>query len=413
MDPTAEPVLRAVIHGSDVLLAARPATPVQLARASLRFGFDFVAPVSWGEELLAERTRTVAEHRAGAPTIPAHCPFVAESLRLIARTNGACLTGVAPPVATARYVRAALAPHAVHVTYVGRCPGATMPDLDESILPEVFLARLLDAGVDPADQPLHYEGRLPPERARHASLPGGIPAPEWLIAPDGIAVREAAPATLDAVVGACGGAALVVDLEVATGCVCARDRFALALLEPPRTSVPVVDLSLAVSLADGAAAGVAASTGREWLLRSELETTVEVGAPPEPGAMTVDATADRSPRGNAAVPDRDAGHVPPVAAPIPRAGREQAPWRLTMAVEPWMPASRPDGRAAVPASGGATPVAAARSTDAGAPHRRPAEIAARPVPGPVAADRPPVPTPAPPVAVAPSRQQSADEAARP
>ena len=42
-----------VILGTDTLLAALPATPVQLAHACLRAGFANVVPASWGDELIA------------------------------------------------------------------------------------------------------------------------------------------------------------------------------------------------------------------------------------------------------------------------------------------------------------------------------------------------------------------------
>src|SRR5688572_7542430 len=43
--------LAAVILGNDVVLAARPNTPAQLARACVAAGFDIVVPPSWGDEL--------------------------------------------------------------------------------------------------------------------------------------------------------------------------------------------------------------------------------------------------------------------------------------------------------------------------------------------------------------------------
>ena len=37
-----------VILGTDAILAALPATPIQLAHACLRIGYQHVVPASWG-----------------------------------------------------------------------------------------------------------------------------------------------------------------------------------------------------------------------------------------------------------------------------------------------------------------------------------------------------------------------------
>ena len=43
----------AVIFGNDAVVAARPASPGQLANACRAAGFDMVVPPSWGDELVA------------------------------------------------------------------------------------------------------------------------------------------------------------------------------------------------------------------------------------------------------------------------------------------------------------------------------------------------------------------------
>ena len=45
--------INVAILGTDAVLAFRPVEPLQLTRACHAVGFDFVAPVSWGEELIA------------------------------------------------------------------------------------------------------------------------------------------------------------------------------------------------------------------------------------------------------------------------------------------------------------------------------------------------------------------------
>ena len=122
--PTA---LRVVILGNDAFLAARPAQPLQLARACQQAGYDLVAPVTWGEELLAtrvaERASQVAER---ATLVVAHCPKVSDALRSAPPAHASCVTSVSPPRATARYVRAALQGRSMRVVYVGGCPEAVV-----------------------------------------------------------------------------------------------------------------------------------------------------------------------------------------------------------------------------------------------------------------------------------------------
>jgi hypothetical protein len=239
--------LHVVILGTDAVLAARPAEPIQLARACMRAGFDFVAPVSWGEELLASRIADVIEARRPAAVVVANCPFVAESMRAAsARTR--IIASVSPPVATSRYVRAAFPDRAVHVTYVGACPGATAPDIDKRMGPELFLAGLIDSGIDVTRQPCHLDGQLPADRSRHASVPGGIPDAVWLAERTEARTLEAAPTTVDAI-AATDSPTVVLDLGVACGCACAELRAAAMRLDPPRSPAPVV-LPISLPLAD-------------------------------------------------------------------------------------------------------------------------------------------------------------------
>lgn len=250
--PPGEPgtTLRVVILGTDALLEARPATPIQLARACLEAGFEFVAPVSWGEELLATRIIESVKTMVPPSSLIVHCPFVAEAVREQHDVLPMMWRAAAPPVVAARYVRAAFNPRPLHITYVGRCPGALAPDVDACVLPAVLLGRLLEAGIVPEQQPKYFEEMLPPDRSRYASLPGGLPEPSLLHHEAGARLREAAAATLRAVALAYESSdPVVIDLQTAAGCVCARDRFAATQLEPPRSTVPVVSSDLNVDLA--------------------------------------------------------------------------------------------------------------------------------------------------------------------
>lgn len=231
--------IRAAILGTDALLASRPADPVQVTHACQRLGFDLVVPVAWGEELIA--TFTAGRMGADGPgaVVISSCPFVDEELRDLP-VRPFTIRTISPPVACARYLRAAFHPRAVHVTYVGACPGAASAEVDEQLLPDVLFARLVDQGIDLARQPRHFDGQLPPGRARHASLPGGAPEPAWLRQVADAMLVEAAPATALAVAMEHLQDHVVIDLGPACGCACARDRFGAAHLEPPRATSPVV-----------------------------------------------------------------------------------------------------------------------------------------------------------------------------
>src|SRR5689334_24234047 len=119
--PPPRPTAVAIV-GTDLVLAAFPATPVQIAHALHALGYDVVVPASWGDELLAAATLARLEERGGVPAVYCACPRVAE--RLLA-TGGelapVLLPLVSPPVAAARYVRAAYTGGPVTVTYVGGC----------------------------------------------------------------------------------------------------------------------------------------------------------------------------------------------------------------------------------------------------------------------------------------------------
>jgi hypothetical protein len=260
-------------------MAAHPATPIQLARACLRAGFDFVAPISWGEELLATNVLNAVRDARPSAAIVVHCPFVAEALRAEATPVPLCYFGVAPPVATARYLREAFKPRSVSITYAGRCPGATAADIDAAVLPEILLGQLVEAGVVPVEQPRYFDELLPPDRSRYASIPGGVPDAALLMAATGASLREAAPTTLATVAAGLEGSeeadSIIIDLESSCGCVCGRDRFAVSLLEPPRSTEPVVSPSIMVSLTDDRVTRLAQELGSSRLLHRLASPTQE------------------------------------------------------------------------------------------------------------------------------------------
>src|SRR6201985_3982073 len=75
--PQAVPI---IILGTDALLAALPASPVQLAHACLRAGFANVIPASWGDELIAAAVLRRLPQFGNGPVIQCSCPIVAHRL---------------------------------------------------------------------------------------------------------------------------------------------------------------------------------------------------------------------------------------------------------------------------------------------------------------------------------------------
>src|ERR1043165_4535674 len=170
-----------VVLGTDALLAASPATPVQLAHACLRAGYANVVPASWGDELLAAAVLRRLPQFANGPVIQCSCPFVAH--RLLSASGdlrAAMIALVPPPVAIARYVRTLSQPTKTRITYVGACPGANDDAIDIRMRPDALLAMLAERNILLEDQPRVFESIIPPDRRRFLSQPGGVPAAETL-----------------------------------------------------------------------------------------------------------------------------------------------------------------------------------------------------------------------------------------
>ena len=365
--------LRVIILGTDALLEARPATPIQLARACLKAGYDFVAPVSWGEELLATRIIESVKDIAPPSSLIVHCPFVAEALREQNEVLPMMWRAAAPPVVAARYVRAAFAPRTLHVTYAGHCPGASAPDLDACMLPQVLFGLLLEMGIDPDEEPKYFEEMLPPDRSRYASLPGGVPDPALLHDSAGARLREAAAATLRAVALAFESSEpVVIDLEAASGCVCARDRFAASQLEPPRSPTPVVTSGLDVDLAHY-------RSPREPMLRREVLAPNAPSAPATPAPQSMPPSPRPQPPASEprraapeAAGDTHASSIASRQRNEQESSEQWPPADLVATLEPWLRKLTPPQGAKPAASNAEPPPAAARDTDAPAPSIPPA-----------------------------------------
>ena len=246
-----------VILGSDALLTALPATPTQLANACYAAGYEGVFPASWGDELVAAGCLKNLETRIG-PAILCTCPLVTEQLRGVAPLQRFQLHLVSPPVAAARYLRALCDDAPLRITYVGDCPGADDPAIDERASPADFLRRLAERGLAPSSQRPDLGANVPRDRRRFYSLPGGAPTPEWLSAdwPKRTLVDlDAGEALADLAHHALERESTLIDFAPQLGCACSGGvggiapsaaRKAVAALEPPRARQEVLDPDLRI-----------------------------------------------------------------------------------------------------------------------------------------------------------------------
>jgi hypothetical protein len=253
-----------VVLGADAVLAALPATPVQLAHACRALGYDHAFPVSWGDEVVAgaclERLRSFGD----GPAILCSCPLVAERLTRSGDELAPFMMNlVAPPVAAALYLRALYGERPVRITYAGSCPSATDPSIDARLSPAELLLAFAERGIVPSEQPEYFESVLPPDRRRYDSLPGGAPCAERLGEVDsGRALVELScrddEIALEIAQRLVARERELIDLAPRMGCACAgaptigaasAARTTLTALEPPRASAPVLEPAIRVDAA--------------------------------------------------------------------------------------------------------------------------------------------------------------------
>lgn len=258
---TGSQVVPIVVLGTDALLAALPATPVQLAHACLRAGFASVVPASWGDELIAAAALRRLSEFGPRPVIQCSCPIVAHRLLTVGGDlRPAMLTLVSPPVAIARYVRAHSRPMRTRITYVGACPGANDDAIDIRMRPDALLALLADRDIVLDDQPRVFESIIPPDRRRFRSQPGGLPATEALWTGAGartLVELDGEDIVVELAQELLTGKNVLIDVAPHVGCVCAgavagvrpaNARANAIECDPPRASGPIVDEQVAVDL---------------------------------------------------------------------------------------------------------------------------------------------------------------------
>jgi len=291
-----------IILGADAVLAAQPASPVQLAHACQALGFELAAPATWGDELIAEsciQQLGAYEHPAA---VICSCPLVTERLtRTGAVLEPFMLTFVSPPVATARYLRAAFAGRALHITYAGACPGAEDPSIDARILPAQLLDAFAEHDVSLETQPHCFDRSLPLDRRRFFSLPGGVPARAQVehLAERALVELSGDDAVLELAQQLMEQSPALIDLAAPLGCACAgaaahgvrgHSGAGLLTLEPPRARQRVLDPSLHVdvtqTLAEACAPAPDAAPADEGALEVHLAADA---APPREDAELADA----------------------------------------------------------------------------------------------------------------------------
>ena len=276
-----------IVLGADALLAALPATPIQLAHACALAGYQHVVPASWGDELIALASLRALRDHAHMPAIQCSCPYVAHRLLAVGTDLRPFLVSlVAPPVILARYLRAAYAPGKLRITYVGRCPGAGDEAIDARLTPDELLAIFRDHQIVVEDQPLVFDSVLPPDRRRYRSQPGGLPTPEMLWSADGTGGVARSVVELygdelpvELAQHLLAGKPVLIDVAPKLGCVCsgatadsnpAEARARVAALEPPRASTPVIEETI--------------TTEATLSLPASPRSAIDVVSPPAPSA---------------------------------------------------------------------------------------------------------------------------------
>jgi len=258
---TAPQTVPIIVLGTDALLAAVPATPVQLAHACMRAGFANVVPASWGDEILAAAVLRRLPNFGTAPVIQCSCPIVAHRLLTVGGDlRPMMLALVSPPVAVARYVRTLSQPTRTRITYVGSCPGAVDESIDIRMTPEALIAMLAERDITLQDQPRIFESVIPPDRRRFRSQPGGVPAADVLWTESGsrtLVEIDGEDFATEIAQYLLTGKNILIDAGPRLGCVCSgatagspakQSRQKVVALEPPRATIPVVDEQAPIEL---------------------------------------------------------------------------------------------------------------------------------------------------------------------
>lgn len=309
-----------IILGADAVLAALPASPVQLAHACQALGFELAAPATWGDELIAESCLQQLAGYEHATAVMCSCPRVTERLtRASTLLEPFMLTFTSPPVATARYLRAAYEGQRLHITYVGACPGADDESIDARMHPSELLEAFVQNDIVLDAQPKSFDALVPLDRRRFYSLPGGTPASDHVERSARRSLIELAgdDVVLELTQQLIEQTPALLDLSVPLGCACAgagehalrgKPRAALLLLEPPRARQKVLDPTLRVDVTRTLAEACAHYVGS-----AEEPSTLEVHTPADAPPVSEAAPAPASDSPSSCAPQSE---VQPSDAPL-------------------------------------------------------------------------------------------------
>jgi len=285
-DENPKDVLSVAVLGSDAVLAALPAHPIQLTHACHQLGFHAVVPLSWGDELIAEHVLRELKTRGRSPVVMCSCERVRTRLLSSGVELGRFLVStVTPAVAVGRYLRSLYEGRRIRLTFVGSCEGGADEVFDDQIAPANLLRMFANASIDLVDQPTHFSAVVPPDRRRHASLPNGCPTSEVLRERGlhhGLAEIETGDFVSQLAEFLLAHDPVLVDVAPALGCACAGSggmvapnaaRIAVMSLEPPRASASPLVLNPAVDVSLSATSRITRTSTLERQRISELQVT--------------------------------------------------------------------------------------------------------------------------------------------
>jgi hypothetical protein len=150
------------------------------------------------------------------------------------------------------------------LSFVGACTSAKSPEYDVAYQPEEFFGILRARGIMLEEQPDVFVDRIPPDRQRFASLPGGCPSPDvlWRRGGErGLVELDRESLAVELAQHLISSQRVLIDAASAVGCACSgvtrstagySARVAVSSLEPPRSATPVVvpasvpDLSMSI-----------------------------------------------------------------------------------------------------------------------------------------------------------------------
>jgi hypothetical protein len=321
-----------VILGIDTVLAARPATAVQLANACLAAGYSAAVPASWGDELIAAACLEALATRGDEATVVCSCPRVAERLRRVPSLRNSLLSFVPPPVAAARYLRARAGATGLTITYVGDCPGAADPAIDRYATPAALMRSLARRGIVPTAQPTEIDPRVERDARRFYSLAGGVPAPNWVYAEGrgpGVVQPESSDYVAEIAHHVTARDRAVIDIAPRLGCACsgavvgepwATTRQMLGEFEPERAVHEVLDHDVIVDVSSTPEAWVGSAVGGVPTLPTTLPVLAGLFEPEQRAPTIRRAPPSPVPYPVPTRPARRAGREAGFpAAPLPKA----------------------------------------------------------------------------------------------